>query len=644
LLRIGQWVRGEAGDVTFRRLTGTLAALVLGAGALTACGKDDGAEKALRGFVSAWESGNLSGRKLADSNGGTLAASAAQTELTKSEGDLAARRPKITINGKPEVKKTSARATVTVAWPVTDAATWTYDATVRLVKRKDDWLTVFSPQTIVPNLPTGAVLKRLETPPDRGAVLDGAGAPLVTNKPVVIVGVEPQRITNQDVLLGILASIFKQINVNVDLSGLPERIRNAASPTAFIEVVTLRKEAYDQVRVDLREVQGTVFREAVQPLAPTAAFARGLLGQTGEVTKEILDKNPGRYRVGDRVGLSGLQQKYDQRLRGSPGVTIVADNKVMFQAPARVGAPVKTTLDVKIQNAADAALAGETRRSALVAMRVSDGAVVAVANGPAGSNLNLAFTAQVPPGSIFKMVSTYALLDNGSVALDTPVGCPATTVVEGRPFKNSDGLGDLGTVPMRTAFAKSCNTAFVTFAPKLGDNGLATAGTALGLGTPWDLGTDAYPGKVSTGGSAAERAAAAFGQGTTQVSPIAMAAAAAAVARGRWKQPVLISDPAPANPAPDGPELKAQALDPLRTMMREVVTSGSAVALKGFGGAPLHGKTGTAEFDSADPTKTHAWFIGFKGDIAFAVFVENGGGGAATAVPLAGKFLLAAGV
>ena len=78
-------------------------------------------------------------------------------------------------------------------------------------------------------------------------------------------------------------------------------------------------------------------------------------------------------------------------------------------------------------------------------------------------------------------------------------------------------------------------------------------------------------------------------------------------------------------------------------MMREVVTSGSAVALKGLAGAPLHGKTGTAEFDEADPTKTHAWFIGFKGDIAFAVFVENGGGGAATAVPIAGKFLQAAG-
>jgi cell division protein FtsI/penicillin-binding protein 2 len=625
-------------------LIGTLAVLVLGAGTLTACGEDDGAERALRGFVSAWESGKLAGRKLADSNGAALSGDVAQTELTKTEGDLTSRRPKISIKGKPDIKETSATATVTVAWPVTDAATWTYDSTVRLVKRKDDWLPVFAPQTIVPNLPSGTTLKKVEQVPERGAVLDGAGQPLVSNRPVVIVGVEPQRITNQDVLIGVLTSIFQQINVSVDLTSLPERIKTAASPTAFIEVVTLRKEVYNRVRTDLREVQGTVFREAVQPLAPTAQFARGLLGQTGEVTKEILDKNPGKYKTGDRVGLNGLQQKYDQRLRGSPGIVVKAGNETLFTAPQAPGPAVKTTLDVKIQNAADAALAGETRRSALVAVRVSDGAVLAAANGPTGNNLNLAFTAQVPPGSTFKMVSTYALLDNGSVALDTQVGCPATTVVEGRTFKNSDGLGDLGTVPMRTAFAKSCNTAFVTFAPKLGADGLAGAGTALGLGTPWDLGIDAYSGKVSAGGSAAEQAAAAFGQGTTLVSPLAMAGAAAAVARGRWKQPVLITDPAPANPVPDGPELKAGTLEPLRTMMREVVTSGSAVALKGLGGAPLHGKTGTAEFDSADPTKTHAWFIGWKGDIAFAVFVENGGGGAATAVPLAGKFLQAAGV
>jgi cell division protein FtsI/penicillin-binding protein 2 len=148
---------------------------------------------------------------------------------------------------------------------------------------------------------------------------------------------------------------------------------------------------------------------------------------------------------------------------------------------------------------------------------------------------------------------------------------------------------------------------------------------------------DAFSGKVSTGGSGAERAAAAFGQGETIVSPVAMAAATAAVARGQWQQPKLIADPAPASAPPAGPALKASAVEPLRVMMREVVTAGTATALRDVPGGPVHGKTGTAEA-SAD---THGWFVGWQGDVAFAVLVEKGGSSTTSAVPVAEKFLRA---
>jgi cell division protein FtsI/penicillin-binding protein 2 len=630
----------------YRKMVGAAVVLVLGAGSLAACGDDDGAPKALTAFLTAWQENRLGGKKLVDANGAPLSGDTAQADLTKLEGDLATRRPKITVTGRITGKEPNASAPVKIDWPVADAVTWSYPSTVRLVKKKDAWLPVFSPQTVHPDISSfDAKLTRTETYPERGSILDAAGQPIVRNLPVVIVGVEPQRVTDPVVLVGGLKSIFAELGVEVTVDDLPERIKNAGGPNAFIEVATLRRDAYDRVQRPLKDLPGTIFRTGTLPLAPTAVFGRGLLGQVGEVTREILDKNPGKYRNGDRVGLNGLQQRYEDRLRGTPGIVIRADGKVMFEATQAGGPPsVKTTIEVAAQNAADAALAGLTRRAAVVAIRISTGAVAAVANGPGGGRLNLAFTAQVPPGSTFKMVSTYGLLDNGAITLDTPIDCPATTVVEGRTFKNSDGLGALGTVPFRTAFARSCNTAFTALAPKLGADGLGKAGTALGLGTPWDLGADVYTGAVSTGGSATEQAAAAFGQGTTQVSPIAMAAAAAAVARGQWKQPVLITDPAPAKPAPDGPALKPEAVAALQTMMREVVTAGSGIALKGLPGAPVHGKTGTAEFDSADPTKTHAWFIGWKGDVAFAVFVEEGGGGSATAVPIASKFLLTLGV
>ncbi len=98
------------------------------------------------------------------------------------------------------------------------------------------------------------------------------------------------------------------------------------------------------------------------------------------------------------------------------------------------------------------------------------------------------------------MVSTLGLLDKGEVSLDGRVACPKNFTVDGRSFKNSNNFA-LGDVPFRVDFAKSCNTAFAALAPKLGDDGLAEAGRSLGLEGAWDLGVDAFSGKVSTGGS-----------------------------------------------------------------------------------------------------------------------------------------------
>ena len=71
-----------------------------------------------------------------------------------------------------------------------------------------------------------------------------------------------------------------------------------------------------------------------------------------------------------------------------------------------------------------------------------------------------------------------------------------------------------------------------------------------------------------------------------------------------------------------------------------MVTVGTATALADVPGDPVHGKTGTAEYDN-NPKNTHAWFVGWQGDVAFAVFVEKGGASTDTAVPIAERFLRA---
>ncbi|WP_432835914.1 penicillin-binding transpeptidase domain-containing protein [Dactylosporangium sp. CA-092794] len=622
--------------VSIRRVTALAAALAL-LGTLPACSSKP-PDDSFKAFLGAWEQGNISGLKFLSPDGKALAGDAAQKLLTSVEGDLATLKPKLTLKGAPVVKDDNSSAVVHVAWPIADS-TWEYDSTIDAKRVDKAWTVIFGAKTINPQLEATDKLAIRTSAGSRGGILDGSGQPIVSTRPVVIVGVEPRQIADINLVVKNLTDAFTQANVSVDLSGLPDQVKKA-KPDAFVQIITLRKEVYDPVANKLNSTPGVVTRNSTQSLAPSAQFARALLGTTGEVTKEIMDKNPGKYKIGDVVGQSGLQQRYDSILQGKPGVKVVVPmptgtpDKQLFSTDPTAGAQIKLTLDVKLQTAAEQALAGETRRSALVAIRISDNSIVAVANGPGAAPNNFALTGQTPPGSTFKTVTALGVLDKGMTGEDT-VNCPKTLTVDGRTFKNSHDE-ELGNVPLRTDFAKSCNTAFASLAPKIAPDGLGKTAASLGIGIPWDIGTDVFTGKVSVNGSQAEQAAAAFGQGTNLVSPVSLAGAAAAVARGQWKQPQLVLDPAPKSPAPDGPQLNPTSLDALRNMMRQVVTDGTANQLKDLPG-DLRGKTGTAEYDN-NPAHTHSWFMGYRGDIAFCVFVENGGASTAAAVPIAGKF------
>jgi len=634
-----------------RRSVALLTGLALVAGLAGCFGGGDGPDEAVDAFLSGWRSGDLGQVAFTRTNGAKMPATEVAAELKTISGDLAATPPELRRDGSAEEVENTATAKITVDWTLPGGTHWTYPSTVRLTRGGDDvWTVVWEPRIVHEKLAGGDTLGLRRQRAARAGILDGAGKPIVEPRDVVVVGVEPQFVEDPAGLAKALDAAFKAIRppLKIDVSDLPGRIESAADPSLFLEVVTLRRDAYQQIRSRIQPLPGTRFREEKRDLAPTRTFARALLGSADLALKEDVDKDPQNVAAGDLVGHGGLQGAFDKQLRGTPGVAVViarkapdgeiTDGDELFRAEPKPGTPVKTTLDVAVQNAADSALAGVSQRAALVAVRVGDGAVLAAANGPdGGTGGNLAFTAQVPPGSTFKMVSAWGLLDSGKVTASTVVDCPRTYEVDGRSFKNSENFA-LGKVPFSVDFAKSCNTAFASLAPELGPDGLAEAGRSLGLEASWDLGIEAFSGKVSTGGSPAERAAAAFGQGTTLVSPLAMAAATASVARGAVVTPTVVADrPAPSAP---GGELKASSLEPLRAMMREVVTAGTATALRDAPGGPVYGKTGTAEFDD-NPAHTHAWFVGWQGDVAFAVFVENGGGSGETAVPAAERFLRA---
>jgi|tagenome__1003787_1003787.scaffolds.fasta_scaffold20892072_1 cell division protein FtsI/penicillin-binding protein 2 len=632
-------------DLKSRRVVALAASLTLLTGGVAACSKD-GPDGTVKDFLAGWRTGNLSPVGFVAADGSKISANDVLDQLHALSGDLVKQSLVLTPVGDPKTTGDISSSTVKLDWTLPGGVPWSYNSTVRLTKQNSDgWRVIWEPAIVQSELQNGDKLGVRRVSAKRAAIQDATGRPIVTPREVVTVGVSPNKITNLAQLQKDLSAAFRKINISVDMSNLADRVKNA-DPGAFIDLVTLRRPDYNKIRDTVRPLAGTVFRAETRDLAPTRAFARALLGTADQATREDIDNSPQTVAQGDVVGHGGLQQRYDSTLRGTSGVSVViareaADGTVsdtqLYSTKPVDGKPVKVTIDEKTQTAADAALATQKQPSSLVAIKISDGSVLAVANGPDGGTVNTALTGQVPPGSTFKTVSAYGLLSKKAVTATTTVACPKNATVDGHEFKNSGGEV-FGNVQFHVDYAKSCNTAFVGLSPKLGADGLQQASTALGLGQQWDLGIDAFSGKVSPADSPTELAAATFGQGATAVSPISMASVAASVARGQFKQPKLVLDPAPAKPAADGPQLDPAAVGALRSMMREVVTGGTGVALKDVQGKPVSGKTGTAEFD--EKTKdTHSWFIGFQGDVAFAVMVQKGGAGSEAAVPIVKNFL-----
>ncbi|WP_245667463.1 penicillin-binding transpeptidase domain-containing protein [Actinomadura macra] len=372
-----------------------------------------------------------------------------------------------------------------------------------------------------------------------------------------------------------------------------------------------------------------------------------LTGPLGAASAEAARKLGAPYRTGDTVGADGLQKQYERRLAGTPALAVQivgADGtpvKTLQRFGGTDGEPLRTTLAPKVQKAAGKALSGVTKPASLVALRPSTGEILAVANKPGG--YNRALMGQYPPGSTFKVVTAAALVAGGMDAR-TPVGCPATTTVGGRSFHNYHHE-DFGTVPLREAFAHSCNTTFARLAvDKLGEKRLAQVASQFGFNAPIIAGLPAVRAAFPVTKDETAFAAASFGQGQVLTSPLNMASVAAAAANGTWRSPRLVDATLAASAADAGgraPEpphrLEPAVKAALHALMPAVVSEGTAAGV-GFPSGTA-GKTGTAEFGAGDNPPTHAWFIGYRGDLAFAVIVEGGGTGAEAAAPIAASFL-----
>jgi hypothetical protein len=380
------------------------------------------------------------------------------------------------------------------------------------------------------------------------------------------------------------------------------------------------------------------------------ASLTSLVGSVRDITAEALKRLGSPYQGGDQAGWSGIERTFERRLAGDPTgeVQLVDEDgakvKVLRRFGGRPGASVRTSLDVSMQSAAESALqaGAHGHESALVVVQPSTGAIKALVSLPNGG-FPRATLGTYPPGSTFKVITTAALLAKGAQPGDK-VTCPKEIKLGGITIHNFE-QEQLGSIPFNVAFAKSCNTAFVQLATqRLSGAELAQAASRFGFGVGLAPGLSAATSRFPVPQSSSELAMAAFGQARVTASPLQMAAVAAAVQSGTWRAPKLVDDESLASLEVKQPA--ARTLDPavagtLRDLMRQVVTSGTAAGA----GLPagVSGKTGTAEFGSGDKPPTHAWFIGFRGDLAVAVVVEGGGVGGEVAAPVAARFFKSVG-
>ncbi|MEC4015234.1 penicillin-binding transpeptidase domain-containing protein [Streptomyces sp. H27-D2] len=384
-----------------------------------------------------------------------------------------------------------------------------------------------------------------------------------------------------------------------------------------------------------------------------------LTGESGAPPIKAVDRDGAELRKEDHPTLTGvlasLRDRYGKKAGGKAGVEVtihrakvknaeVKDGKAAEQPDKTLkvlsqGTPgtLRTTLDGALQRAAEQSVNKRPRASA-VAVKPSTGEILAIANSPA-TGFNGALQGSMAPGSTMKVVTAATLLDRGLAGVNKPHPCPKYSTYGGWKFQN-DKKFEIKGGTFAQSFMRSCNTAFITQAPKLPDDALTKeASEVFGLGLNWQTGVPTFDGAVPVQ-SDAQKAASLIGQGGVRMNPLNMASVAATASSGTFRQPVLVA-PSLDNRtlAKASRSMKPTTVKQLRELMRLTATAGTgAEAMAGVSGN-IGAKTGSAEVDGQK--KPNGWFTAYRGDLAAAAVVPASGHGGENAGPVVRAMLTA---
>ncbi|MFJ3825356.1 penicillin-binding transpeptidase domain-containing protein [Streptomyces nodosus] len=380
---------------------------------------------------------------------------------------------------------------------------------------------------------------------------------------------------------------------------------------------------------------------------------RLVTGEAGTPPVKALDRDGGELTTAAYPSLGsvldGLREKYGKLSGGTAGIELR-----IVRAPAEKGAQktpdktlvtlsegtpgtVKTTLSPKLQAKAEQEVASR-KKASVVVMRPSTGEILAVANS--GHGFNVAFQGSLAPGSTMKIVTSTLLFEKGLAKADAPHPCAKYVTYGGWKFQN-DKKFQIKNGTFKASFAASCNTAFISQAKKLQDDSLTkTAQEIYGLGrNDWAIGVPTFDGAVPVQ-TAAPMAASLIGQGGVRMNPLNMASVVSTAKTGVFHQPYLVS------PSVDNRTLakatrtmSATTQAQLKEVLQYTAAAGTAATAMSGLGPDFGAKTGSAEVDNQE--KPNGWFTAWKGDLAAAGVVQEGGHGGDTAGPIVAALLRA---
>ncbi|MFC0589286.1 penicillin-binding protein 2 [Novosphingobium aquiterrae] len=518
-------------------------------------------------------------------------------------------------------------------------------------------------------------------PPRRGLILDRNNVPVAANRSDYRVDLIPERVADVDKTIAELGQLLALgPDVQRDLRDKMDKARGFQP----VEVASgLNWDAFAAVSVRLPDMPGVIAQRGFSRWYETGPSVGHLIGYVGPASADDYekDKNPLLITPGFKIGKDGLEKDFETMLRGVPGARraeVTASGKVVRDLEMREDVPggvLKLTVNAQLQDYAARRIGLES--AAVVVIDVHTGEILTMTSMPSYDPntfsdgigriewkmlneddhiplLNKSVRGLYPPGSTMKPMATLALQTHG-IDPEERVSCPGGYRLGNRFFR-CDAVH--GSVDMRTAIERSCNTYFWSMSHRVGYDVIAPMAKLLGLGQEFDLpGTRQRYGTIPDAAwkmrrykqewTAADSLNASIGQGYVSVSPLQLAVMTARIASGKNLVPSLLFGKI----KPPGPALPFTAEQLAVThegMFRVVNGSGTAGGSKlKVGNITMSGKTGTAQVrrltarggGGAWKSRDHSLFVCFAPSdapkYAMAVVVEHGTFGARAAAPIA---------